>query len=451
MRFRVVSALVAAAFVLAVAGAADARTANSSSVGSRGSRTTERVIDRSVTPSTQGVLQLPSKSGSASSSGSTVPPSVQRAPARESVESAPLSSSGTTAGQQQPMYRSDALNGSGAAGMTPGSAPLRQPGFFQRNPMLGGIMGGLIGAGIGSALFGHSPALAAASEAAPGASMLGTVLQVALIGGLAWLAFQMFRRRRPQESHVAHGYTMDRLSAFDRRQPDLLSPPKAAEYGSHGGGLSLDPADRLGGSLPGPRLGSVPSVGHPHHGGIPSIEARHEPSFAPSPISRTQTVENFREPSFSTSSSSAAVPSSLPRADKEFEVGATDQEQFGTLLQAVQSAWSKGDLAALRRVVTPEVLAFLSEDLARDASRGVRNVVEDVVLLKGVVTESWRDGDLEFSTAKMTFSCRDFTIRLQDEKIVDGDPRKAVEATELWTFVRSSDGGRWLLSAIEQA
>jgi len=35
-------------------------------------------------------------------------------------------------------------------------------------------------------------------------------------------------------------------------------------------------------------------------------------------------------------------------------------------------------------------------------------------------------------------------------RIVDGSPTEHVTATELWTFVRSQ-GGRWILSAIQQA
>jgi predicted lipid-binding transport protein (Tim44 family) len=35
-------------------------------------------------------------------------------------------------------------------------------------------------------------------------------------------------------------------------------------------------------------------------------------------------------------------------------------------------------------------------------------------------------------------------------RIVEGSPTERVNVTELWTFVRSP-GGRWILSAIQQA
>ena len=65
-------------------------------------------------------------------------------------------------------------------------------GFFSQHPFMSGLMGGFIGAGIAGMLFGHS---AYAADASPVGSMLGLLLQLALIGGLAYLAVQWFRRR----------------------------------------------------------------------------------------------------------------------------------------------------------------------------------------------------------------------------------------------------------------
>lgn len=115
----------------------------------------------------------------------------------------------------------------------------------------------------------------------------------------------------------------------------------------------------------------------------------------------------------------------------------------------MQKAWSEGNPVALRALATPEVVGWMSEDLSRDQSKGVRNVVEDVQLLKGDVTESWRDAELEYATAVITFSAKDYVARIDNGQVVEGDAHRPVETTEAWTFVRSP-GGRWLLSAIEQ-
>lgn len=341
--FAVILSLVVA---LSMGADAWARAGKSSSMGSRGSRTYDRPIERSVTP-----------------------PPATTAPQRPAVEQAPLSQPGAA----QPMYNPGAVRQPGMAAAP--MAPAAQPGFFQRNPMMGGILGGLVGAGIGSMLFGHSPALAAASDAAPGASFMGLLLQLALIGGLAWLAFRLFRRRA---------------------QPQAHAPMADAGYQR-----SYDaPAER---ALP-------PVVGAPAGG---------------------------------------AVAGQARRVEKEFELSADDQNTFTQIIAGVQKAWSDGNPVALRQFVTPEVAGWMAEDQARDQSRGVRNVVEDVQLLKGDVTESWRDAELEYATAIITFSAKDYVVRLSDNQVVEGDAVNPAEATEAWTFVRSP-GGKWLLSAIEQ-
>ena len=92
--------------------------------------------------------------------------------------------------------------------------------------------------------------------------------------------------------------------------------------------------------------------------------------------------------------------------------------------------------------------------VTRSASEGVQNIVSDVRLLKGDVSEAWEEGDLEYATAFMQWSAIDYVVRLgrspgQPDYIVSGDPKTPTEAEEVWTFVRRR-GGDWLLSAIQQ-
>ena len=49
----------------------------------------------------------------------------------------------------------------------------------------------------------------------------------------------------------------------------------------------------------------------------------------------------------------------------------------------------------------------------------------------------------------MRFSLIDQTVERASGRVVEGDPVRPVEATELWTF-RRAPGGPWLLSAIQQ-
>lgn len=325
MKYRILTALLAIVVAFSIGADAWARAGKSGSMGSRGTRTYDRPIERSVTP----------------------------APTAPQVAPAP--------GAAQPMYNPNAVRQPGMA--QPGMAAAAQPGFFQRNPIMGGMLGGLVGVGIGSMLFGNSPAMAAAADAAPMASMFGTLIQFALIGGLIWLAFRLFRRRpQPSPAHGPAGYQRE--------------------------------------AMPQGNFGMAP-------------------------------------------------PAAAARIQKEFDPSPEDQDAFGRIIAGVQKAWSDGNPVALRQFATPEVVGWMSEDLSRDQSKGVRNVVEDVQLLKGDISESWREGELEYATAMITFSAKDYVIRLDDGSVVEGDARNPVEATEAWTFVRSP-GAAWLLSAIEQ-
>lgn len=239
-------------------------------------------------------------------------------------------------------------------------APAYGGGFMQQHPFMSGLMGGFIGAGLAGMLFGHS---AYAADGSGFGSMLGLLLQFAVIAGLIWLAISFFRRR----SALATG-------------PGIF--PRSA------------------GAMASPAAGAV------------------------------------RDP----------VEISITEAD--FNV-------WSDLLTGIQAAWSKGDLATLRRYVTPEMLSYFSEELSRNVSQGVENRVEHVTLLKGDLQEAWSEGELEYATARLRWSAVDYMVALPQaggggqEVIVRGSPSQATEATEMWTFVRSH-GGHWLLSAIQQ-
>jgi len=90
-----------------------------------------------------------------------------------------------------------------------------------------------------------------------------------------------------------------------------------------------------------------------------------------------------------------------------------------------------------------------AEQLAAQASRGVRNEVSAVHLDQGDLAEAWSEGGREYATVAMRFSMVDVT-RDAAGRIVEGDPNVRTQATELWTFLRAP-GGRWILSAIQQA
>jgi len=153
------------------------------------------------------------------------------------------------------------------------------------------------------------------------------------------------------------------------------------------------------------------------------------------------------------SAGAAAAPARRDRG-RDINLSDVDLNAFQAIHAAVQEAWSAGDLGHLRRVMTPEMLGYFSEELTRNAIQGVQNVVSDVHLIKGELTESWQEGDLHYATAYMRWRAVDYVSRLgrspgDPDYVVSGNPRIPVEAEEVWTFVRRRSGD-WLLSAIQQ-
>ena len=133
-------------------------------------------------------------------------------------------------------------------------------------------------------------------------------------------------------------------------------------------------------------------------------------------------------------------------ADEPIEVTPADFDAFETLLSDIQTAYGKEDLGALRAHMTPEMLSYFSEELARNASRGVVNQISDVKLLQGDLSEAWREINDEYATVAMRYSLNDKFVDRATGRVVEEGPS---EATELWTFRRARDG-QWLLSAIQQ-
>ena len=53
------------------------------------------------------------------------------------------------------------------------------------------------------------------------------------------------------------------------------------------------------------------------------------------------------------------------------------------------------------------MLSYFSEELARNASRGVVNQISDVKLLQGDLSEAWREINDDYATVAMRYSLND--------------------------------------------
>ena len=162
---------VIAAMIIVAPSLADARAGAGSSGGSRGSRTYQ------------------------------APPPTQTAPTAQPVE--------RSATPQQPAPN-------------PATAAAQSGGFMARHPFMSGLMGGLLGAGLFGMMFG--------SGFGGGAGILGLLLQVLLIGGVAYLAVRLFRgwsaaRVRPATPAYAYAAAPGRTDATMARPMALSGGP----------------------------------------------------------------------------------------------------------------------------------------------------------------------------------------------------------------------------------
>ncbi len=139
-----------------------------------------------------------------------------------------------------------------------------------------------------------------------------------------------------------------------------------------------------------------------------------------------------------------------PANRDEIGVGNADLARFEQMLGAVQAAFSREDHQGLRQLMTPEMVSYLSEELADNATHGLRNDVTNLHFVRGEVSEAWREGSHDYATVALQWTAIDVMRDRTTGEIKRGDPDKPAEAKEYWTFVREN-GGPWLLSAIQDA
>ena len=245
---------------------------------------------------------------------------------------------------------------------------------------------GLMGGMLGAGLIGMMMGGGFGAGLGSMAGMLGFLLQLALIGGIVYFAVRWWKSRN--------------------------GAPQAAFAGAGAGGVM---------------------------GGNP---------MSPKPAAPDSMARTGLQPMMGGMLGGAGAGAASAAATQSLAIGEDDYNAFEALLVNVQAAYSAGDLAKLRTLVTPEMLGYFSQDLAANASRGVENKVDAVKLEQGDLSEAWSEGSLDYATVAMRFSMIDVMRNVADGRIVEGNEQVRTEATEVWTFLRSR-GGNWILSAIQ--
>jgi predicted lipid-binding transport protein (Tim44 family) len=255
-----------------------------------------------------------------------------------------------------------------------------------------GLMAGLFGAGLlgmlmGNGFFGGLAGLG---------SVLGLLLQIGLVVLLVSFALKWFRRRQQQPSYAGPG------QGYARSMPGADPRPSGGLGGGLGGlGAGGARAGGLGGALGG-------------LGGLGQGSQRR------------------------------------PGVRDEIGIGEQDFAAFERSLGEVQDAYSRGDVATLWTLATPEMAGYMQEELNENSERGVVNKVSNVRLLQGDLAEAWREGGTDYATVAMRYALTDAVVDKATGRVVEGDPTNSVEATEHWTF-RRDQGGAWKLSAVQQS
>ncbi|MEI9923632.1 MAG: Tim44-like domain-containing protein [Bradyrhizobium sp.] len=167
-------------------------------------------------------------------------------------------------------------------------------------------------------------------------------------------------------------------------------------------------------------------------------QRRHETAYAGAPAGGTGAASTFRAGSgFGLGSGSAPL-----------EIGPSDYEAFERLLGELQTAWSNEDIAKLHTLATPEMVSYVTQDIAEHKAQNLVNTVTNVKLLQGDLAEAWREGDTDFASVALRYSLIDKTVDRATGRLVKGSDQPT-EVTEVWTFLRPRAGG-WELSAIQQ-
>jgi predicted lipid-binding transport protein (Tim44 family) len=274
----------------------------------------------------------------------------------------------------------------GAVANSPARPGQQAGGLFNRPGLMGGLLAGFLGAGLLGMLFGNGLLGGLGGIA----SMIGLLLQIGLVVIVATLAWRWWQRRNA---------------------PATASGPSLRDMGDYSGtgnqpyGAGGAPQTQTRGSF----LGGLGGLGGGLGGGY---------------------------------GAAAQVESNIELEKEDFD-------DFERLLSDVSLAFADEDYTKLRSLVTPEMLSYFSEELAKNASRGVANKVSDIKLLQGDLAEAWSEGDTEYATVAMRYQIRDVTVDRASSQVVEGSSEPQ-EVTELWTF-RRERGGKWVLSAIQQA
>jgi predicted lipid-binding transport protein (Tim44 family) len=193
---------------------------------------------------------------------------------------------------------------------------------------------------------------------------------------------------------------------------------------------------------PGTPEGSVVALPRGRTGGAPATEAS-----GPSPEDIEERLERYAAKDTPLRESLTAVMRAEPSFDpSQFLDGAKGAYDM------VVAAFAEGDEATLKQLLGPDVLEGFERAIAEREQRGETMQSTLVGIDKADIIEAEVKGKQALVTVKFVSELISVTHDANGE-VVEGDPKKVREVTDIWTFAREtgSRNPNWKLVATEAA
>ncbi|HEX9490044.1 MAG TPA: Tim44/TimA family putative adaptor protein [Stellaceae bacterium] len=183
-------------------------------------------------------------------------------------------------------------------------------------------------------------------------------------------------------------------------------------------------------------------------------ERPRDPFVPPKPEGATENTVSLSRgrPSVGAPPANASAPPATPGARLKAADPGFDETAFlagaRSAFEIIVNAFAKGDTAALQPLLSDGVYASFAEAIRARLARH-ETFETNLLTIKTVeLVDGEIEGDAAFATVKFVSDQTNVT-RAADGSVVDGDPDRVVDKTDLWTFSRAlrSRDPNWTLVA----
>ena len=114
----------------------------------------------------------------------------------------------------------------------------------------------------------------------------------------------------------------------------------------------------------------------------------------------------------------------------------------------IQHAWSKKNLDGVKDKMTTEVHSEFMNEIAEMNSKGHTSTLENLMVNKTEVTDSWEENSTKYMTLKFEVSLIEYEAD-KNGNIISGNKDSYTDITEFWTFSQENHGRDWKVSGVE--